>query len=226
MKASLLHIAFADEVPGPSGQTRKFYLDAARVPLSLQPQTFGLWTIQRLPVNELVAAGRVGRSTYTLLRRVSMRTLHQEGPGEVVMEDSREELLRHMPIWMAARGRVLITGLGLGCVVRGLLAKPAVTHIDVVELDPSIIRICGAEFAGNPRVTLHHGDAEHYRWPRDTRWDFAWHDLWTDDEHLQKLHFRLFARFMDLVGRQGAWGFPREIKRVLRRKFPSGRFLC
>jgi hypothetical protein len=47
MKASLLHIAFADEVPGPSGQTRKFYLDAARVPLSLQPQTFGLWIIQR-----------------------------------------------------------------------------------------------------------------------------------------------------------------------------------
>jgi spermidine synthase len=50
------------------------------------------------------------------------------------MEDTLSELRRHTPIFMRAKGRLLVTGLGLG-VVRGLLAKPEVEHIDVVEID-------------------------------------------------------------------------------------------
>lgn len=225
-RASLLHVAFDDDRDVGAGQprTRRMFLNAARVPLTLQPQAFGLWTIERYPANELVAAIMVGRASYTVLRRMSLKTLHQE-KGEVVMEDSRLELLRHMPIWMAAHGRVLVTGLGLGCVVRGLLILPEVTHIDVVEIDPDILRVCGAEFLGNPRVTLHQGDAESYAWPDDTYWDFAWHDLWTDDNALQALHLRLFARFWEVVGAQGAWAFPRPFKRLIRRRFPRERLL-
>jgi hypothetical protein len=56
---------------------------------------------------------------------------------EVVMEDSPRELRRHLPIWMHAHGRVLVTGLGLGCVVRGLLASPHVEYIDVAKSTPT-----------------------------------------------------------------------------------------
>ena len=168
---------------------------------------------------------RVGWRSYTLLHHTTMGTLHQEF-GDVVMEDSRPELLRHMPIWRAAAGRVLVTGLGLGCVVRGLLATRTVESIDVVELDSDILRIVGAEFAGNDRVTLYQADALTWTWPAGRQWDFAWHDLWTEagDKALQTQHMELLSRFFEAVGRQGAWALPRALRLPLSRRFP-GRFL-
>lgn len=140
--------------------------------------------------------------------------------GDIVMEDSQWELRNHLPIWIAARGSVLITGLGLGCVVRGLLANPRVTHITVIELDKSIIRICGREFANNRRVKIIQADALTWQPAKGESWDFAWHDLWKDNErdgHLQIDHGRLFGRFRNICATQGAWRFPRIYKRLIRR---------
>jgi len=188
------------------------YLAAARVPAALKPQAFGLWSILRHAVPESEASW-IGWPTITLLRRVTEETLHVG--GEVVMEDSRRELARHLPIWLRARGRVLITGLGLGCVVRGLLANPAVDHIDVVEIDPDILRVVGPEFASNPRVSLRLGDALKVAWPAGTRWDCAWHDIWSAEggSRLHVLHGRLLIRYFDQVDQQGAWMLPRPVKR-------------
>lgn len=184
------------------------FIRAARVPNEIPSGEFGIWSIYRVEHLE-DAEPWVGFDTITILRAATMATIHRG--GTVVMEDSLRELGRHLPIAMAARGRVLITGLGLGCVVRGLLAKPEVEHVDVVELDADIIRVIGSTFAGNPRVTIHHGDALALEIPG--RWDFAWHDLWVDGDGLQVLHARLMMRFMDRVGRQGAWAFPRWLGR-------------
>lgn len=194
------------------------YLEAARVPDTLQPQQFGLWTIQRqfFPLDHPERV-KLGWPSQTVLRHETMATLHLVSGGEIVMEDSAPELRRHLPIWLEARGTVLMTGLGLGCVVRGLLANPAVTHVDVLELDRDIIRIIGAEFAGNSRVTIEQADALDWHIPHTAHWDYAWHDLWTDgDIHLQQLHMRLFLRFESHVAhRQGAWAFPRQIARIM-----------
>lgn len=200
--------------------TPRDYMEAARVPPSLKSQEFGLWKIsRRMPDDILEKSGLfvVGWSEYTLLSRVTEETLHQP-IGEIVMEDSQRELKRHMPIWLEARGRVLVTGLGLGCVVRGLLASPRVEHVDVVEKDAGILRVVGAEFEGNPRVTLHHEDALEF-W-RPGEWDYAWHDLWTPGQggDLQILHFRLVDRFRDRCPQQGAWMFPRFVKEACRRR--------
>src|SRR6185295_6407091 len=142
------------------------FLEAARVPKSVEPQEFGLWTIERRTLHGPDGPSKFWRELigpcrwldYTILRRWTLASMHLH-LGEIVMEDSERELRRHLPIWLNARGRVLKTGLGLGCVVRGLLANPDVHHVDVVEIDADIIRIIGAEFAGNPRVTIHHADA-------------------------------------------------------------------
>lgn len=202
------------------------YMAAARVPANLEPQRFGLWTIERRGAGETILHelgrdlglpyGQVGWPDYTLLRRITDASLHLEAiGGEVVMEDSLRELRKHLPIWLAARGRVLKTGLGLGCVVRGLLANPAVDHIDVVEIDAGIIRVIGAEFAGNPRVTIHHADALTWEFG-DRRWEFAWHDLHSfGEEHLDCMHMELIHRFMNVARHQGAWNFPRMISRLL-----------
>ena len=199
------------------------YLQAARVPLFLKPQEFGLWQIIRQEISGnqdpadypgafLENTIERGWEQITYLRHATLSI-----PGwDTVMEDSARELRRHLPIWLAAHGRVLITGLGLGCVVRGLLPKPSVEHIDVVEIDSEIIRVVGQEFAGNPRVTLHHGDALNFEFPAEIRWDFAWHDIWVDPNEevgLQRLHGQLMVRFCKQVGRQGAWGFPRVLTR-------------
>lgn len=208
------------------------YLHAARVPVDLHPQAFGPWWIERRPANDALhqAVGMpvIGWPTYTLLHR--FRRPPEPDPrdpfagearctrpsSEIVMEDSRRELAQHLPIWLAARGRVLVTGLGLGCVVRGLLASPRVEHIDVVEIDEGILGVIGPEFQADPRVTLHLGDALKFRWPAGSRWDFAWHDLWTDGpRHLVHLHAALLKKHRKSVPLQGAWKLPRMLKRLV-----------
>lgn len=199
------------------------YLAAARVPPWYQrKQTFGPWTMERMPQPDVTLAFvmGIGADGYTILHRPTEATMHLDR-GVIVMEDSRRELRKHLPIWLTARGRVLVTGLGLGCVVRGLLANPAVEQIDVVEIDDDILRVIGPEFARDPRVTLHHDDALTIQFHPAARWDFAWHDLWTEDEGLQGLHVQLFARFWRRVGRQGAWAFPRHFAKVASRKLRS-----
>lgn len=187
------------------------FVEAARVPAALEPQSFGAgWTIERRP---LPATACSDWCAYTLLRKLTWGSLHME-PGEIVMEDSAFELRRHLPIWMAARGRVLVTGLGLGCVLRGLIANAHVEHIDVIEIDRDVIDVVGAEFT-DPRVAIHHGDALEIEIPGT--WDYAWHDLHSLDPqvHLQRMHMDLFIRFAKRARRQGAWAFPRRIARAM-----------
>lgn len=192
------------------------FIAAARVPLTLHaPQDLGLWTIERVWAMNRRDIKRLGGFAHqTVLRRATMATLHLGG-GEIVMEDSRRELSRHLPIWLRARGRVLVTGLGLGCVVRGLLASSLVDHIDVVEIDPRILRAVGPEFEDSRRVSLHLGDALTIEWPAGTGWDFAWHDVWSEERHLDLVHAELIARYVDHCDRQGAWMMTRWVKRRL-----------
>lgn len=193
---------------------------ACRVPSTIQPRTCGLWEIRRFtaeeiahPVARAFLTEEVGWSSYTALARTTMATLDRE-LGEIVMEDSQRELRRHLPILLAAQGRVLVSGLGLGCVVRGLLCKTEVEHIDVVEIDPTIVDLVGREFTDDDRVTLYIGDAESIEWPPGTRWDFAWHDVWSESESLDVVHARMLVRYRDMVRAQGCWQFPRALKRA------------
>ncbi len=194
--------------------TPEDFLAAARVPASLESQQFGLWTIRRQSAPTDGVRRLMGSESWTYLAKLTTGTMHmEETGGEIVMEDSKRELSRHMPIWMAARGRVLITGLGLGCVVRGLLANPAVTHIDVVEIDHGIMRVVGKEFMGNPRVTLHLCDAMALKLPL-MQWDYAWHDVHVDDS-AKELHIYRFRPYAEV---QGAWMLPRMMKRMIRER--------
>lgn len=194
------------------------YIEAARVPSRLKPQVFGLWSIVRLDLSKLPSFAAKyhrelngGFDQVTFLKRMTMATLHMD--GETVMEDSLIELSRHLPIWLHARGSVLVTGLGLGCVVRGLLHNPDVEHITVIELDRHILRIVGHEFQSNPRVELIQGDALKWQIGK-RRFDFAWHDIWfPDNEGLHAAHFKMIVRFSRRIKKQGAWGLPRFLKR-------------
>lgn len=199
------------------------FIRAARVPEAVQPQDFGQWQIRRRDFNTMSGAGieiiklLCGFDTQTVLHKFTMATLHHE-VGEVVMDDGIAELSRHLPIWMAARGRVLVTGLGLGCVVRGLLASDRVDHVTVIEKDCHIVERIGPEFWNDPRVSLYLEDALMWEPPTGAKFDFAWHDLFTDpgngEPHLQRLHAALFLRYRRAARVQGAWAFPRDLWRA------------
>lgn len=205
------------------------YVVAMRADGIPAPQDSGLWYIQRQDLGALFATRQpldvylraIGAFTdfptlphvLTSLNRWTEATLHQ-GHGESVMSDDPKELRKHLPVVLRAHGRVLVSGLGLGCVVRGLLANERVEHIDVIEIDADVLSMMAPAFASQPRVQIHQGDALTYRWPRGTRWDFAWHDIWSEDTSLPILHSQLFARYQHLAPWQGAWGMPRWIFRL------------
>ena len=186
----------------------------------------GPWTLRTQPITNPYDAAFLGMmlgEPYTMLTRPARSSLapYEEGVCEhpdVVMEDSRRELRRHLPILLAARGQVLITGLGMGCVLRGLLSLPEVESVDVVEIDGAILDLVAEEFARDPRVRIHHGDALTLKWCPDARWDYAWHDIWCEGPGLNGLHLQLLERFCNRCPRQGAWTLPREAKRLLRRR--------
>lgn len=190
---------------------------------------FGLWQIRKLSVvgpDPLVVDGWgpdkkeicLPPGVYTSLFRHTDATIHQS-IGELVMHDFPEELRQHLEFAMRARGHVLITGLGLGCVARGCLANPNVRHVTIIEKCPGLLSWVGQTFdeLHDTRVTLIEDDA--FSWVKENKWAFtcAWHDLWVENnkgsKHLQQLHLELMIRLRDRVEFQGAWKFPREFRR-------------
>ena len=191
-------------------------MTAARVPDKVTSGEFGVWTIRRIDAVGQYHRNRVGRERYTALHRHTWATMHRVY-GEIVMEDSDPELRQHLPVWMRAQGRVLVTGLGLGCVVRGLTAKEEVEKIDVIEIDRKIIEKIGPEFEADARVRIIEGDALKHPIGNE-KYEFAWHDLWIDeiheDKHLQMVHAEVLERFRNTCEHQGAWKLPRFVRRM------------
>lgn len=181
----------------------------------------GRWTVQHStlkkrhtdPKGDVIPPGR-----YTWLFCQTLATALEHNRGECVMNTTPAELRKHLQFILKARGRVLVTGLGLGCVVRGLLAHGQCDSIDVIERSPDVIHLCGASVA-DPRVRIRCTDALDFARHTQERWDFAWSDLWSDPErdepHLQLIHMELMALLREKVGLQGAWAFPRRHARGL-----------
>ena len=180
----------------------------------------GKWRVERFTVPEhdplairYALSGRaVDPGTYT--------RLICDGAWDPLMSDTASEIRDHFPAFAEIRGRggrILINGLGLGVVLKAALAVPTVTHVDVVEINPDVISLVWPTYYTDPRAQVHQADAYQIEWPKDARWNVAWHDIWpnlcTDNLPLMtKLH-RKYARKVDW---QGSWG--REWLRSQRRR--------
>jgi hypothetical protein len=149
--------------------------------------------------------------------------------GQLWMSDTDAECSDHLPVLGAVRisraKRVLINGLGLGVVLTGVLSFDHVEHIDVVEIDPRVIKLIGPHFAGDDRVNLITADAyaQSKAWPVGTRWDVVWHDIWPDInagnlDGMKRLHRSYGKR----CGWQGSWSRP-QIEATLRRERAESR---
>lgn len=136
-----------------------------------------------------------------------------------IMSDTPAEVREHRHAIDNATGRVLIHGLGLGVLVSALLAKPDVTHIDVVEIDPDVIALTGPYY-DDERVTIHRGDCRTFEHPADARWDYVWHDIWShisarnlnDEEAEHGISYpMMFGMFNDRSHMQGAWAYEEAV---------------
>lgn len=187
----------------------------------------GLWYVSRFYVTKNTPTIRdkkaviVPPGQYTFLRRLTDDTIYQEIPGEVVMEDSEEELRTHLDFVMNVSGRVLVTGLGLGCVIRGLLANPLVKHITVIEKSTDVLKLVAPSFMAlnDDRLEIVEADALQWTVKNTDHFDYGWHDLWTDraagEPHLDDWHTKLLMNCRATVKNQGAWAFDERLKTIL-----------
>jgi spermidine synthase len=82
--------------------------------------------------------------------------------------DSYNEMMAHMPMFQHRDPRrVLIIGGGDGYVLNEVLKHPSVQHVDHVDLDEDVIRVCQEHFSWShawedPRVHLHITDGAHF----------------------------------------------------------------
>lgn len=230
--------------PAQAAQVTKFMVDVPDKSLRDGGITLGRWRLARFTVSEeqaeterITAVVRASKhdgvgddlwtraGTYTALYRHKTDEEMERlgGPPRAslwipVMSDTFNEIEDHYDPILEAKGRVLIHGLGLGCIVSALIEKPEVSHIDVVEAEADVIALTGRYYEGHPKVTIHHGSCVEIQWSEDSYWDYVWHDIWTeisprnlDDEEAEHgiSYGRLFSMFKDRSTDQGAWAYAR-----------------
>jgi len=170
----------------------------------------GNWYIENFTVNEKnfgrlyyqLHGGRdVPLGTYTRL----MRDHSLDNP---MMSDTPSEIYDHYePIYQAKElgGRILINGLGLGCVIKAMLTFPNVTRIDVVELEQDIIDLVAPSYL-DPRVHIYRNNAYTIKWDKTDRWSVAWHDIWANicSDNLADMA-KLHRKYGHKVTWQGSW---------------------
>lgn len=194
---------------------------AKRILTAMQATTIpegehGLWAVRKIRQPPAITLEHSGQATglYCLTNDTQY---HCHGPaGALVMIDHLLELRTHLEFIFRASGHVLVTGLGLGCIVRGLLATGRCTQITVIEREASVIKLVWP-FMPTDSLSLVHADALAWCRTNCQTFDFAWHDVWNNpDKHepdLSIIHAELMVALRHTVGMQGAWKFPRCMKR-------------
>jgi hypothetical protein len=158
------------------------------------------FTMERYDLENMRQALHYGRGT----RPGEYTRLIDRKTGTFWMSDTdAEKSDHHKPVAMInflKAQRVVINGLGLGMVLQAALTFAHVEHIDVVEQDARVIRLVGPHYTQDPRVNIIHADAyEQVKvWPRGTRWDVGWSDVWpeitTDDRDTRRFLHTRYAR--------------------------------
>lgn len=209
LKGLILSAARADAIP--TGDKGLWMVKKFQLAKDLQTQPPGKYRSEQHR-NFLLPAG-----AYTQLWRYTEATLHLG--GELVMQDTPQELSTHLQFMLHAKGRVLITGLGLGCAARGCLANPNVESVTVIERDKDVLELVAPHMPPTDRLKIVHSDALAWARLNRERFDMAWHDLWSDPDKkeraLELIHIKVIVALVRNVGHQGAWQMPRWALRKL-----------
>lgn len=125
------------------------------------------WSLMRAMISSEGMRGYVPAGDYTYLKR----------GGQTIMSNTPSEMNDFSHFTRIASGKILINGLGLGCVVKVLLSKQSVTDITVIEQSEDVIKLISPHFK-DERLKIVMSDAMTYTPPKNEKYDFVWHDIW------------------------------------------------
>lgn len=145
-------------------------------------------TVKRGEISQILSVVKYGRGvvdggTFKRLQR----------NGQTIMSNTPDEIRDFMGFVHSASGSILVNGLGLGVLLKALLAKPDVKEIIVIEKSEDVIKLCGPTYLKDERIKIIHADAFEYEPPKGKKFNAVWHDIWdticADNlEEMEKLH--------------------------------------
>lgn len=103
------------------------------------------------------------------------------GPDGIMMSNTQFEYRTNRLFIEGAHGDVLVTGLGLGMILRPLLARPMVKTVTVIEKEVDVIALVLRSYRDlrqAKRLTVINADATTYTPPAGVIYDCAFHDIW------------------------------------------------
>jgi len=138
--------------------------------------------------------------------------------GALFMSDTYAEISEHFELLREARGRVLISGLGLGVALKMCIESERVEHTTVVELSTDVCELIVPQFIeryGEERFTILNADARHpERFVKAAHFDYAWHDIWEtiSGENLPEM-LDMQRRWLPYCTQQAFWSHERMLGR-------------
>lgn len=163
----------------------------------------GIWSVKDLTVGH---SDMEGTLEFTKNRGVPAGTYKKLTRGDVVvMTNTPDEILDFRSFVDKASGSVLINGLGLGTIIKALLAKADVVSITVIENSIDVIKLVSPTYQGHSKITIIHDDAFN-RKIYDEWYDFIWHDIWDTitQDNLSEMKL-LKDKYSKISGYQECW---------------------
>ena len=97
---------------------------------------------------------------------------------ECVMSNTDMEKNTNWKIVNVANGDVFIAGLGIGLIILPIQEKENVKTVTILEKYPEIIELVGKQLPLNDKVKIIQGDVFDYQFPRGTKFDSIYFDIW------------------------------------------------
>ena len=131
--------------------------------------------------------------------------------GHVIMSDTAAEIADLRRWLYRLQGRVLVTGLGLGMVVRALTNIERylgqIHSITVIEKSPDVFKLVAPHYK-HSRVEIINDDAYTWKPKKGSHFDSAWHDIWPTicGDNLEEMkRLRIHYRSYITAGQQFCW---------------------
>jgi len=183
------------------------------IPVNVPDGQSGPWSVSTFTVSKEDAAFSAMRAMISSDRGRSVpegvyKALKRG--NTMVMSNTPDEVEDCFDFFEAAKGRVLVNGLGLGMVLDVILNKVdqngkfVVKEVTVVEKDYDVFKLVAPTFLNDKRVHIVIADAMTFK--PEGRFDAVWHDIFDNicADNLPTMH-KLHKKYGRRTAWQGSW---------------------
>lgn len=155
-----------------------------KIDIDIPDSTYGEWKIISYTVTQKEADLNNLRCTFNFSDRfVEPGTYKVLKRNDItVMSNTPAEIRDLYSVLFNAKGHILINGLGLGCIIKGLYEGPnknLIKSVTVIEISPDLINLISPYYK-YPNLNIICADAFDWKPPKNMRYNYIWHDIWDD----------------------------------------------